>query len=153
MHLYDENLVFSGSCLETGESICHGVYAGHNSEETVWPQKFLLFSLTSTGVLVMSTTPPPSGDPSLQKGEGTGERTSVALSEGGSSSARSSLSISGPQWPLPDDFDIKRYETESALAKVIQIQSFLRQVSVQQHYNLIGMFEKRFSSAMVDIGL
>ena len=85
----------------------------------------------------MSKTPPSPEDSSPRKGEVVGDRASVALSEGDTSSARSSMSISSYAYPLPDDFDIKKYETESALAKIIKIQSFLRQVSVQQHYNLI----------------
>lgn len=85
----------------------------------------------------MSKESPSPEDSSPRKEEVAGDRASVALSEGDSSSARSSLSISSYAFPLPDDFDIKRYENEKAVAKVIQIQSFLRQVSVQQHFNLI----------------
>jgi hypothetical protein len=40
-------------------------------------------------------------------------------------------------WPLPDDYDAKHYESESSLSNIVKIQSFLRQVAVTQHYNLI----------------
>lgn len=85
----------------------------------------------------MSKTPPSPEDSSPRKGEGGGDRASVALSEGDTSSARSSMSISSYAFPLPDDFDIKRYENEKALANIIKIQSVIRQASVQQHYDLI----------------
>jgi len=85
----------------------------------------------------MSTTPPPSTDvPVIVQAE-SGSRFSQSLQEGDISSNRSSLSISGPSWTLPDDFDASRYESEDAIAKVIKVQAFLRKVSVLQHYNLI----------------
>ena len=75
--------------------------------------------------------------------------------EGGLSSSRSSLSISGPVWSVPEDFDAKHYEKPSNLANIVKIQAFIRQQSVQQHYNLICTFCEVFLvlNAVVWVGI
>lgn len=88
----------------------------------------------------MSTTPPPSEDVPFTVQSDSVARVSQSLTEVDISSSRSSLSISGPSWTLPEDFDPARYESEEAVAKVIKVQAFLRKVSVLQHFNLICTF-------------
>lgn len=81
----------------------------------------------------MSSTPP-LGDEDGSTTSQAGDRLSLAMSDIELAASASSLSLSAS---LPEDFDIKHYETDENVEKVTKIQSFIRKVSVLQHYNLI----------------
>lgn len=95
---------------------------------------------------VEGATPPPGDEPRLEEAGESGDRSSQALSEAGDlASSVSSLSVStGSVYALPEDFDIKHYESDTSVSMVIKIQAFIRKMSVQRHYDLISTTNTRF---------